>query len=122
MSAAREYLSSEQIAELRRLSPLRGVGAIAWTWLWILAAWGLYLWRPSVLTLAVGWLIVSSRHLALAILMHEAAHCLIVHLFMFVPHYRLPLAHRMLRATGVLANAEIASSYWQVLKRATGAA
>src|SRR5687767_1634250 len=78
MSAAREYLSPPQIAELRRLSPLRGVGAIAWTWLWIFAAWGLYLWHPSLLTFAVGWLIVSSRHLALAILMHEAAHCLIV--------------------------------------------
>ena len=43
------------------------------------------------------------------------------HLFMFVPHYRLPLAHRMLRSAGVLAKAEIAPSYWQVLKQATSA-
>ncbi|HMJ10998.1 MAG TPA: fatty acid desaturase family protein [Polyangiaceae bacterium] len=78
MSSARQYLSTEQIAELRRLNPLRGVGGIVWTWLWILASFALYIARPSLLTFAIGWIIVSSRHLALAILMHEAAHCLIV--------------------------------------------
>jgi fatty acid desaturase len=78
MSSAKEYLPTEQLAELRRLNPLRGIGAIVWTWSWIALAWALYAWRPGVLTFAVGWVIVSSRHLALAILMHEAAHCLIV--------------------------------------------
>ena len=78
MSAARDYLRPEQIEALRRLNPWRGLGAVAWTWLWIAASWALYAFRPSLLTFAVGWVIVSSRHLALAILMHEAAHCLIV--------------------------------------------
>ncbi len=76
--SAREYLVPEQIAELRRLNPLRGVGAIAWTWLWIAGSWALFISHPSLLTFLAGWAIVSSRHLALAILMHEAAHCLIV--------------------------------------------
>ena len=36
---------------------------------------------------------------------------------MFVPHYRLPEAHRMLAHAGVLARAEIAQSYGEVLRR-----
>jgi fatty acid desaturase len=43
------------------------------------------------------------------------------HLFMFVPHYHLAKAHRMLRAAGVLERAEIAKSYWEVLRKATSA-
>jgi fatty acid desaturase len=78
MSAAREYLSPAELAELRKLSPLRGLASIAWTWGWIFASFALYIAYPGVLTFAVGWVIVSGRHLALAILMHEAAHCLIV--------------------------------------------
>lgn len=78
MSAARRYLSQEQLAELRKLSPVRGLASVAWTWGWILAAFGLYVAKPGLLTFAAGWVIVSSRHLALAILMHEAAHCLLV--------------------------------------------
>jgi fatty acid desaturase len=78
MSRASEYLPPEKLAELRKLSPLRGLSSIAWTWAWIVGSFALYVAHPSFWTFALGWLIVSSRHLALAILMHEAAHCLIV--------------------------------------------
>ena len=76
--SATEYLSKAELRELGRLSPLRGIGSIVWTWAWIAAAIGLYVWHPSVWTFAIGWVVVSGRHLALAILMHEGAHRLIV--------------------------------------------
>ncbi len=77
MSSER-YLSNAELRELGRLSPLRGIGGIAWTWAWIFGCFALYCWRPSVWTFAVGWVVMSGRHLALAILMHEGAHRLIV--------------------------------------------
>ncbi len=70
-------LSREELRELSRVSTFRGVASIAWTWGWIAAALALYVASPGVLTFAVGWVVVSGRHLALAILMHEGAHRLI---------------------------------------------
>ena len=78
MSASAEYLTRADQKALGRLSPWRGLGSIAWTWAWIGAAWALYIWHPTIVTFAVGWVIVSGRHLALAILMHEGAHRLIL--------------------------------------------
>lgn len=72
------YLTPAEMRDLGRLSAWRGVGAIAWTWAWIAAALALYCVRPSIWTFAIGWVIVSTRHLALAVLMHEGAHRLIL--------------------------------------------
>jgi fatty acid desaturase len=67
--------------------------------------------RQTRTTLAPGWL----RFL---IAPHHVNYHLEHHLFMSVPHYRLPTAHRMLAEAGILAKAEVAPSYWSVLKRA----
>jgi fatty acid desaturase len=72
------YLTREQLRELSRLSAWRGLGSVAWTWAWIVGALALYCYEPGVWTLAAGFVIVSGRHLALAILMHEAAHFLLL--------------------------------------------
>jgi fatty acid desaturase len=52
---------------------------------------------------------------------HHVNYHLEHHLFMFVPHYNLPKAHRMLREAGVLDRAEVAPSYLDVLRRASAA-
>ncbi len=78
MTPATHYLTEAEIARIRRIDPVRGLASVAWTWGWIAASLALYCVHPSVLTFAVGWVVVSGRHLGLAILMHEAAHCLIV--------------------------------------------
>lgn len=76
--AATDYLSKDEIRELGQVSSLRGVAGVVWTWAWIIGAWVLFALEPSVWTFALGWVVVSGRHLAIAILMHEAAHFLLV--------------------------------------------
>jgi fatty acid desaturase len=73
-----DYLSREQLEQLRKVDPLRGLGAVAWTWSWILACFALYAVHPTVISVAIAWVVMSGRHLALAILMHEAAHGLLL--------------------------------------------
>ena len=72
------YLSKEQLAELRRIRPLHSLGAVLWTWAWIFGCFALFATHPGVITFLITWVIMSSRHLALAILMHEAAHGLLL--------------------------------------------
>jgi fatty acid desaturase len=72
------YLDREQLAELKRLDSWRGLGSVAWSWSVIVACFGLYVCRPGPITFLIGFVIISGRHLALAILMHEAAHYLIL--------------------------------------------
>jgi fatty acid desaturase len=72
-----KYLPREALHELGRIRPLRSVFSITWTWAWILGSFALYCTKPGVLTFAIGWVIISGRHLALAVLMHEAAHRLL---------------------------------------------
>jgi fatty acid desaturase len=73
-----DYLPREQLEQLRRIAPLRSLGAIAWTWSWIIGCFALYAVYPSVLSVAVAWVVMSGRHLALAILLHESAHGLLL--------------------------------------------
>jgi fatty acid desaturase len=70
--------------------------------------------RQTRTTLAPGWLrfLVAPHHVN-----YHLEH----HLFMTVPHYNLPEAHRLLAESGVLARAEVAPDYAQVLRRATSA-
>jgi fatty acid desaturase len=78
LADSKTYLSSEQLTELRRINPLRSLGSVLWTWAWIVGCFALYIHNPSVLTFVAAWLIMSGRHLALAILMHEGAHGLLL--------------------------------------------
>jgi fatty acid desaturase len=73
-----DYLNREQLERLRQISPLRSLGAVAWTWGWVVACFALYAAYPSPFSVAVAWVVMSGRHLALAILMHEAAHGLLL--------------------------------------------
>lgn len=71
---AADVLSRDEIRALTRTSDLAGALAVAWSWLVIagtfaaLAAW------PHPLTFLAAVIILGGRHLALAVLMHEAAH------------------------------------------------
>ena len=78
MTDGTEYVSRDELAELRRIRPWTSLGSIAWTWGWIAACFALYAAYPSWLTVAVTWVVMSGRHLALAILMHESAHGLLL--------------------------------------------
>ncbi len=74
MSAATDVLSPEEIRLLTRKSTGRGLTAVAFTWtvvlgsLWLAGTW------TSTWTLALAWVLVGGRQVALAVLMHEAAH------------------------------------------------
>ena len=78
LADASDYLKKEQLAELRRVSAVRGLASVAATWGWIVGCFALYVAHPSLLSVALAWLIMSGRHLALAILMHEGAHGLLL--------------------------------------------
>ena len=78
MSKKTRYLSKDQLRAVGAISAPRSLGSIAWTWGVIVACFALYCARPGVLTFAVGWIIISGRHLALGVLMHEGAHRLIL--------------------------------------------
>ena len=74
---AESYLPRERPTELRRISPLRSLAALAFTWACIAACfWAYAVWGP--ISLVVSWFVMSGRHLALAILMHDGAHGLLL--------------------------------------------
>lgn len=74
---AEGYLPREQLLELRRISVVRSLGAVAFTWACIVACfWAYRVFGP--ISLIVSWFVMSGRHLALAILMHDAAHGLLL--------------------------------------------
>jgi fatty acid desaturase len=75
---AEEYLPRERLAELRRIDPLRSLSAVAFTWGCIAGCFALYVAYPSAWSVAITWLVMSGRHLGLAILMHEGAHGLLL--------------------------------------------
>jgi fatty acid desaturase len=68
--------------------------------------------RQTRTTLAPGWL-------RFFLAPHHVNYHLEHHLFMTVPHYNLPRAHRLLREAGKLEQAEIAPGYLAVLRAAT---
>lgn len=78
LADAKTYLSKEQLTELRTINPFFSLGAVLWTWAWIVGCFALYIVHPSLITFVIAWVIMSGRHLALAILMHEGAHGLLL--------------------------------------------
>ncbi len=78
MSRPTDYISAAELAELRTRSNWRGLASVAWTWGWIVGCMALYVAWPGVVTFLIGLIIISGRHLALAILMHEGAHRLLL--------------------------------------------
>jgi fatty acid desaturase len=72
--AARELLTAEQLSDLRRRSLPRSLWLIAHAWIVILGAIALVGWWPNPLTFLIAVLLIGSRQLGLAILMHDGAH------------------------------------------------
>ena len=73
-SSVRDVLSRDEIHELTRRSNWAGAWAIASTWAVIAAAFAALAIWPNPLTFLVAAVVIGGRQLALAILMHEAAH------------------------------------------------
>lgn len=71
---ATDYLTREEIKELVEASDLEGWKSVATTWSIIAGTMALVAWYPSVLTVLVALVLIGGRHLALAILMHDASH------------------------------------------------
>jgi fatty acid desaturase len=71
---ARDLITAAQLAEVRTRSTWRGLAMIAHAWLVILAAVALVAVYPHPLAVLAAIVIIGSRQLGLAILMHDGAH------------------------------------------------
>ena len=71
---ARDLITAAQLAEVRQRSKWRGVAMVGHAWATILAAIALVAWWPNPLTFVAAVMVIGSRQLGLAILMHDGAH------------------------------------------------
>jgi fatty acid desaturase len=71
---ASELLTTQQLGEVRERSTWRGALMVAHAWVTIAAAVALVVIWPNPLTLLVAIVVIGSRQLGLAILMHDGAH------------------------------------------------
>jgi len=74
MMEGKRYFTSSEIRPLAKRSDLWGVWLIVHCWGTIALALGLFSLWPNFLTFLIAVIIIGSRQLGLAILMHEAAH------------------------------------------------
>lgn len=74
MTPGKAYISSEDIRPLAKRSNVVGAGLILHCWGLITGAVVLFSWLPNPLTFVLAIMVIGSRQLGLAILMHEAAH------------------------------------------------
>ena len=71
---ANELLEPNEIRALTERSDFAGARAVVVSWAMIAGAFALLAWRPNALTFLVAVIVIGGRQLALAVLMHEAAH------------------------------------------------
>ena len=71
---ARDFMSMEQLAEVRERSTWKGIALIVHAWALIIGSIALVAWWPNPLTFLLAVAIIGSRQLGLAILMHDGAH------------------------------------------------
>jgi fatty acid desaturase len=76
-------LSPGQVERLRSRSTLRGLWVVLHAWGTVGLAMALFAFWPNLLTFALAFVVISGRQLGLAILMHDAAHRLLL------PHGKL---------------------------------
>jgi fatty acid desaturase len=69
-----DYFDAVEIRRLTTASDLHGFVALITSWSMIAASFALVAWNPNALTVIVALIVLGGRQLALAILMHEAAH------------------------------------------------
>ena len=74
MAVGKAYLSPGEIRRLAERSDLMGWALVLHCWGVVFAAVALFAWYPSVLTFLVAVVLIGSRQLGFAILMHDAAH------------------------------------------------
>ncbi|HWA91987.1 MAG TPA: fatty acid desaturase family protein [Rhizomicrobium sp.] len=66
--------SADEIASVRARSDAKGLWCVAHAWIVIAASMALYALLPNPLTFVIAVILIGSRQLGLAILMHDAAH------------------------------------------------
>ncbi|MBE1296166.1 fatty acid desaturase family protein [Phycobacter azelaicus] len=74
MTPGKAYLTSDEIRPLAERSDLMGLWLLLHCWGTIVLALALFAIWPNALTLVLAIMVIGSRQLGLAILMHEAAH------------------------------------------------
>lgn len=74
MTPGKAYLTSEEIRPLAERSDAMGAWLILHCWGVIALAVAIFAWLPNPLTFLLAVVLIGSRQLGLAILMHEAAH------------------------------------------------
>ena len=74
MADGKTFLSAQEIRRLAARSDLMGAALVAHNWALILGVVALFAWFPSILTFVLAVMVVGSRQLGFAILMHDAAH------------------------------------------------
>ena len=74
MTAGKRFLTAEEIRPLARRSDWMGAALLLHCWGVIAAALALFVWAPSAVTFLLAVVLIGSRQLGLAILMHDAAH------------------------------------------------
>ena len=76
--AAAQFLTPIELAKVRKRSDWRGAWCVAHAWLVIFGCMAALVYIPNPLVWAVGIVLVGARQLGLAILMHDAAHGVLV--------------------------------------------
>ncbi|PIT01708.1 fatty acid desaturase [Bradyrhizobium nitroreducens] len=71
---ARDFLTDDQLADVRERVTWKGVALIGHAWTLIIGAVALVAWWPNPVTYVLAVAIIGSRQLGLAILMHDGAH------------------------------------------------
>ena len=74
MADGKAFLTTEEIRALARRSDWIGAALIAHAWAVVLAAVALFSWYPSVVTFVLAVMLIGSRQLGFAILLHDASH------------------------------------------------
>lgn len=72
-----DYLTREQVLQLRGRSDLVGVLLVLHAWALIAGSMVLFAWWPNPFTFLLSVMVIGGRQLGLAILMHDAAHGLL---------------------------------------------
>lgn len=76
---ARNLVTPEQLALLRRRRPWKSVGLILHAWAVIFGSMAAVAWFPNPVTYLLAVMLIGSRQLGLAILMHDGAHGCLAH-------------------------------------------
>lgn len=74
MVAAKEILTTEQLSQVRSRSSIYGTYLVFHAWAVMIMAASVVAWMPNPATILLAAMIIGSRQLGLAILMHEGAH------------------------------------------------